>query len=52
MTLKLPTIDDCEFTLECLDEDTPVHGAFASGEDELDRELETNIINRLNQGDT
>jgi hypothetical protein len=52
MAFTLPTIDQCAFTIECLEEDTPVKGSFASGEDELDRGLEASILERLQRGDT
>lgn len=45
------TAEDVEFFLEIEDEDIPVRGNFASGDDAADKELEDSIIARLNGGD-
>jgi len=40
-----------EFKLECLPEDIPVRGNFASGDDAADKALEDEILERLERGD-
>lgn len=40
-----------EYTLECEPEIEPIRGHYASGEDEADRKLEDEIIERASQGD-
>lgn len=44
------TAKDVEFHISIEQEDEPVHGHFATGEDELDRQLEADIIAELNRG--
>jgi hypothetical protein len=54
MKLKQLTLKDVEISLEILDEDIPVRGSFESGDPdyaEADKQLENEIIERLNQGD-
>lgn len=43
-------MDEVEFNVWAEPEDTPVEGAFATGEDELDRELEEKIKRELEAG--
>ena len=43
--------DEVEFTLEIEDEHIPVEGHFATDEPEKDRQLEREILSRLNRGD-
>lgn len=50
--IKLPKIEDVTFTLEVEQDDQPVRGnAMVSGEDELDKKYEDEILERLNSGD-
>ena len=49
---KQLTEEDVIFTLECLEEHTPVRGnAMASGDNEADRACENEILERLDRGD-
>lgn len=52
--MKLRELEEHEVTFEvlCLDEETSVRGAFASGDDALDREDETRILRELDRGNT
>lgn len=43
---------DVVFSLEIEEDDIPVRGNFASGDDKADKELEDSIIKRLRNGDT
>lgn len=48
---NIPTIEQVEFSIECLPEDTQVQGnAMFSGDNEADREAEENIIQKLDNG--
>jgi hypothetical protein len=50
--MRTLTESDVEFELRCEPEDIPVRGnAMASGDDEADRELEDEILARLDRGD-
>jgi hypothetical protein len=50
--IKLPTIEQVEFTLEAEQDDMPVRGmAMASGDDAVDKKVEDEIIDRLDGGD-
>jgi hypothetical protein len=53
--LVLPTnetlLADATITVECEPEMQSVRGAFATGEDELDRQLESEIQDRIDRGD-
>lgn len=50
--IKLPTIEQVKFTLEAEQDDIPVRGnAMASGDEEVDKRYEDEIIERLNNGD-
>ncbi len=51
MKLRKLTPADVRFTITVEYEEIPVRGAFASGDDEADRECEDAIIKRLDQGD-
>ncbi len=44
------TAADVEFTVHLEQEEEPVHGHFASGEDDLDRQLEQDICDALDAG--
>jgi hypothetical protein len=43
--------DEVEFTIEAEQDDIPVRGSFASGDDEKDEELAKEILARLDRGD-
>lgn len=48
---SLPTMEDVNFSIECLEEDIQVKGnACASGNDAEDKEIEDSIIEQLNNG--
>jgi hypothetical protein len=50
--ITLPSIEDVEFNLISDYDDTPVKGnALASGDDQVDKECEDEIIERLDNGD-
>lgn len=50
--VKIPTIEQVNFTLTIEPEDIPVRGnAMASGNDATDKKYEDEIIERLNNGD-
>jgi hypothetical protein len=50
--IKLPTIEEVDFTLEAEYEEISVRGnAMASGDDEQDKMYEDEIIRRLDNGD-
>jgi hypothetical protein len=51
---KLRELAESEVTFEvlCLDEEIPVRGAFASGDDAADREDEARILRELERGNT
>lgn len=52
MQLRKLTESDVTFTLEVEQDDTPIRGnALASGDDELDKRVEDEILARLNCGD-
>jgi len=45
MNIRKLTMEEVDFDLECLPEDTPVRGnAMNSGEDDYDREVENKIL--------
>lgn len=47
----LPTMEDVEFSIECLEEHIPIRGnCVASGNDAEDKEIEDNLIEQLNNG--
>lgn len=49
--IKVPTIEDVEFTISALDEHTPVVGnAMSSGDKEADRRDEQSILYSLENG--
>lgn len=48
---KLLVSKEVEVELEVLPEHSMVRGNFASGDDAADKEMETEILNRLNSGD-
>ena len=49
---KRLTESDVTFRIEILPDDTPIRGnAIASGDDDLDRQVENEIIDRLDSGD-
>jgi hypothetical protein len=49
---KLPTIEEVEFTTEAEREEIPIRGnALVSGNEEEDKEVEEDIIERLDNGD-
>jgi hypothetical protein len=50
MLIRKLTEADVTFTIECEDEDMPVRGAFASGDDEADLEDEKRILAELERG--
>lgn len=46
--IKLPTIDQVQFTIEALEEDNPIRGnAVVTGDDAVDKKVEDDIIKRL-----
>lgn len=50
--IKLPKITEVEFTMEVEQDDCPVRGnAMASGDDAIDKKVEEEIIQRLDNGD-
>jgi hypothetical protein len=50
--IKLPTIEQVEFTLVAEQDDVEVRGnAVASGDDLMDKKIEDEIIERLDSGD-
>lgn len=52
VTINLPSIDEVEFQIITHNEDLPVKGnAIASGDDAQDKEVEDEIIERLENGD-
>lgn len=42
---------DLTYTLTAEQDDTPIRGSFASGDDAADKELEDELLARLDQGD-
>jgi hypothetical protein len=51
MKIRQLTIEDVSFTIEVLEEHTPVKGnALASGDDKEDRKAEQQIYRQLNRG--
>lgn len=51
ITVKLPTIDEVEFSLIAHPEEIPVRGnAAASGDDDCDKEIEDGIIQQIENG--
>ncbi len=49
--LRKVTVDEVEFTLTLEEEDTPIRGAFSSGDDEKDEALIKELTDRRNRGD-
>lgn len=47
---KLPTIDQCEFTIECLPEDMRIEGNCSAIDDETDKANEQMIYEQLENG--
>jgi hypothetical protein len=48
---ELPTIEQVEFTIQCMPEDIPIKGnAIVSGDDEYDKEVENDLIEQLENG--
>ena len=51
MNIRKLTADEVEFSFDIESDDIPVRGSFASGDNKLDKELEDDIIKRVNGGD-
>lgn len=52
ITITLPTIDEVNFSITAEQDDIPVRGnAVVSGDEEVDKKIEDEIIERLENGD-
>lgn len=50
--IKLPSKNQVQYELDCLEDDTQVRGnAMASGDDDFDKKIEDEILSRLESGD-